>query len=213
MWYNLHTHYPSNESQVIEIVNQYPSQIVNYHPYFSIGIHPFQVKLDALDRELDNMETYLQQSNCLAIGECGLDKKIDVSIDNQKKVFIEQLKLAEKYNKPVILHCVGAYQEVIQLKKEQKIQVPLIIHGFAKSSLQLAQDLVNQNFYLSFGKHLLVSDGLSNVFKSLPLNRCFLETDSMKNGTIKDIYKKAQAIHGLEVNEIIANNFKQVFNI
>ncbi|UYW02490.1 TatD family hydrolase [Flavobacterium agricola] len=212
MWYNVHTHQSSNQNQITEIVNQYPLQIIHTEKPFSIGIHPFHANLNSLQNELEIMESQIQHNNCWAIGECGLDKKNNWDAKVQQTVFIEQVKLAEKYNKPVILHCISAYQEIIQLKKDLKIQVPLIIHGFAKSSLQLAQELIQKDFYLSFGQHLLKSEGLAHVFKNIPLNSCFLETDSMPNGTIQDIYKKAQAIHGLEVNKVIANNFKQVFN-
>lgn len=213
MLYNLHTHQQTVQNNVLEIVNQYPLEIIEPLPYFSVGIHPYHSNTLTAEYELEIVSKNAQKSNCLAIGECGLDKKIDIPLDTQLKVFIAQIKIAEYYNKPIILHCVSAYQEIVEIKKKYKIQVPLIIHGFAKSSFPLAQNLIKQGFYLSFGKHLLVNDSLAEIFKNLPLDRCFLETDSTTNATINDIYKKAQAIKGLEVTEIIANNFKKVFNI
>jgi len=213
MRYNLHTHLATNESHVIEIVNLNPQEFNPMPAHFSIGTHPFQANLNTMNAELQIIESKLQQPNCVALGECGLDKGILIPFHEQKTIFIEQIKLAEKYNKPIIVHCVSAYQEVIQLKKEQRIQVPIIIHGFAKSSLQLANDLIKHDLYLSFGKHLLVNAKLAEVFKSIPTEHCFLETDSMSNGTIHDMYKKAQALKGLQVDEIIKTNFKNVFNI
>jgi TatD DNase family protein len=53
----------------------------------------------------------------------------------QQSVFEQQLLLAQKYNKPAIIHCVAAFQEVIEIKNKLKITVPLIIHGFLKHTI------------------------------------------------------------------------------
>lgn len=210
MYYNIHTHKFSDNEEIVELVNQYPDEVDSNLPFFSVGIHPWYLNENQLGEQLELIEKYVHLSNCKAIGECGLDKRIEISIEIQKKVFIQQLLLAEKYKKPVVLHCVAAYQELIEIKKELNLTVPLIIHGFSKNK-QVAQSLLNNGFYLSFGKYLLLNPDLGEVLKTVPLDRLFLETDTMEQ-TIFDVYRKAESILNKDVRSIITENYIRVFN-
>lgn len=210
MYYNIHTHKFSDNEEIVELVNQYPDEVDSNLPFFSVGIHPWYLNENQLGEQLELIEKYVHLSNCKAIGECGLDKRIETSIEIQKKVFIPQLLLAEKYKKPVVLHCVAAYQELIEIKKELNLTVPLIIHGFSKNK-QVAQSLLNNGFYLSFGKYLLLNPDLGEVLKTVPLDRLFLETDTMEQ-TIFDVYSKAESILNKDVRSIITENYIRVFN-
>lgn len=210
MKYNIHTHQFSNRKDVIELVNQYPNEIDFSVPNFTVGIHPWYIDFDNLDRDLETIDRALQHPNCSALGECGLDKRIEISLENQISVFKEQLLLAEKHKKAVILHCVSAYQEVIEIKKELKITVPMIIHGFSKNS-QVAQSLYKNGFYLSFGKYLLRNPELSNVLKQVPTEFLFLETDMIEE-SIDQVYAKATSILNRDVEQIIEQNYIRVFN-
>lgn len=210
MKYNLHTHHFSNSEDVVEVVNQYPHQLNTNFPYISMGIHPWYIKEERWKNELQIIEKNIHLPQIIAIGECGLDKRIDIPLDMQKKVFVAQLFLAEKYKKPVVLHCVAAYQEVIEIKKELKITVPLIIHGFSKN-IQVAKSLLDQGFYLSFGKYLLRNPELSGVLAKMPMDRIFLETDMMEE-SILDVYNRAEEILGFSIETQIEQNFNQVFN-
>jgi len=210
MKYNIHTHKSTNEENVLEIVNQYPNEFDASVPYFSIGIHPWYIELDKVDEHIGIIEEKLQLKNCLALGECGLDKRIETPLEIQMEVFEKQLALAIKYQKPVILHCVSAYQEVIEIKKRLKINVPMIIHGFSKNE-QVAKSLLDNGFYLSFGKYLLRNTELTSVFEQVPNDRFFLETDTIEEN-IADVYIKAASIKQLDVEQIISDNFKLVFN-
>lgn len=210
MYFNIHTHSFSNNDEITELVNQYPNEVDVSLPYFTVGIHPWYINEETFLDELALIEKYLQLPNCKALGECGLDKRIETSIEVQKKVAIAQLLLAEKYKKPVVLHCVAAYQEVIEIKNKLQLTVPLIIHGFSKNE-QVANSLIKNEFYLSFGKYLLRNPELGNVLKKVPLNSIFLETDTI-NETIVDVYEKAQSILQVDVSKIIEQNFNRVFN-
>ena len=210
MKYNIHTHKSTNEENVLEIVNQYPNEFDASVPYFSIGIHPWYIELDKVDEHIGIIEEKLQLKNCLALGECGLDKRIETPLEIQMEVFEKQLALAIKYQKPVILHCVSAYQEVIEIKKRLKINVPMIIHGFSKNE-QVAKSLLDNGFYLSFGKYLLRNTELTSVFEQVPNDRFFLETDTIEE-SINDVYIKAASIKKKDVEQIIEDNFKLVFN-
>jgi TatD DNase family protein len=211
MQINIHTHKSSSLEGVLEIVNQYPFEFDASAPYFSIGIHPWRINLETLEDELQIIEEKIQLHNCLALGECGLDKRIDTPMTTQIEVFEKQITLAKKYKKPLILHCVAAYQEIIDIKKKIEIDVPIVIHGFSKNK-QVAKSLLDNGFYLSFGKYLLRNSELEAVFEAVPNDRFLLETDMIEE-TIFEVYDKACSIKKIEVDTIVETNFKKIFNI
>ena len=209
---NIHTHESSGNASVLEIVNQYPNSFNENVPYFSIGIHPWYINENSWQAELEIIEEKLQFENCLALGECGLDKRRETSIEFQIEVFEAQLLLAQKYNMPVIIHCVAAFQELIALKQKLKITIPLVIHGFSKSG-ELAEQLVKQGFYLSFGKYLIKNPELESVFSAIPNDRFFLETDTIEEG-IEQVYNLAAKYKNIDVvalQQIVTKNFNTVF--
>ena len=211
-FFNFHTHQFTNQPDILELVNQYPQEFDASIPFYSIGIHPWYIKEDQIDEDLRIIEEKLQTENCLAIGECGLDKRIEISLEQQIIVFEKQLALAEKYKKPVVIHCVAAFQEVIAIKKKMKISVPMIIHGFSKNS-QIANQLITAGFYLSFGKYLLKNPDLKTVFLNTPNDRFFLETDTIEE-SIKQVYDLASEYKNITINElqeVISSNFDAVF--
>ena len=210
---NLHTHSFSNEASVLEVVNQYPWEFDESLPQYSIGIHPWYIEKDRLESDMKFIQENLLLNECLALGECGLDKRIELPLNKQTEVFQQQIELVQKTNKPIILHCVAAYQEVISVKKEMNIQNPIIIHGFSKN-IQVAKSLLDNGFYLSFGKYLLLNPELASVFNYVPNECFFLETDTIKE-TIVDVYQKASHIKNIELENLkymVVKNFDQVFN-
>jgi len=210
---NLHTHKFSNLSDVIEVVNQYPWEFDASIPNYSIGIHPWYIDENRLESDLEIIKEKLQLSECLALGECGLDKRIEIPLELQFSVFKKQLEMVKQTNKPIVLHCVAAYDEVIAIKKEMKIENPMIIHGFSKNE-QVAKSLLNNGFYLSFGKYLLRNPDLEKVFTFAPENQILLETDTIEE-SIYEVYKKAASIKGISIEEmkaIIFNNFSRIFS-
>lgn len=212
-FFNFHTHKSANHPDVLDLVNQYPNELDETIPFYSIGIHPWYIIEERIEAELEIIDNKLATENCLALGECGLDKRTEVSFGLQESVFERQLLLAEKYKKPVVIHCVAAFQEVIALKKKLGITVPMIIHGFSKNQ-QVAKQLLDNGFYISFGKYLIKNPDLESVFKSIPNNRFFLETDTIEE-PIQTVYALAAKYKNItieELQEIISSNFAIVFN-
>ncbi|TRW27422.1 TatD family deoxyribonuclease [Flavobacterium zepuense] len=211
MLYNLHTHSASNIPEVFEVVNRYPYEVIDVS-YFSTGIHPWHIDTDKVDEHLAIIEQRLQLPNCLALGECGLDKRIEIPLNIQVEVFEKQLVLAKKYQKPVILHLVAAFQELKAIKNRLQPGVPMIVHGFSKNA-QVAKQLLDNGFYLSFGKYLLRTPELSAVFAGVPEDRFLLETDTIEEG-IADVYAKAALARNMDIDvlkSIVENNFKNIF--
>lgn len=211
-YFNLHTHLYTNQDDVLELVNQYPQEFTNVIPFYSIGIHPWFIVEDRIEADLAIIESKLNESNCLAVGECGLDKRIAVPFELQQTVFKRQLLLAEQYQKPVVIHCVAAFQELIAIKKELKISIPILIHGFSKNE-QVAKELLANGCYVSFGKYLVRMPQLETVFRAMPNDRFFLETDTDEQ-TIQEVYELAAQYKGIsvaQIQELVNTNFKTVF--
>ena len=210
---NLHTHSYTNSEAVLEIVNQYPNEFIADIPHYSIGIHPWHIVDERVGEDLNYIKNKLQLIECIALGECGLDKRIEKKIEVQIDVFESQLSLLHEISKPVILHCVAAFDEIISCKKNSGLQSTFIIHGFSKN-IPLAKQLLNQDFYLSFGKYLLRNPEMESVFKYVPNDKIFLETDTISE-SIEEVYTfaaKCKNISVEEMKEIVWNNYQTVFN-
>lgn len=211
-FFNLHTHHFTGNPAILELVNQYPWEFDASVPNYSIGIHPWHIDENRLEQDLINIEEKLQLSECLALGECGLDKRIEVPFDVQVSVFEKQIILAEKFQKPLILHLVAAFDELIAIKKRKNITVPIVIHGFSKSK-ELAKQLIDNEFYLSFGKYLLRNPELQEVFQSVPNDRFFLETDTIEE-SLEEVYNLAASYKNVSLATLqhqIEKNYKTVF--
>ena len=157
------------------------------------------------------LEQFSNNKNVLAIGECGLDKICTTGFLLQQHVFAAQIGLANKINKPLIIHCVKAYEEVVQQLQQNNNRVPVIFHGFNKNKI-LAQQLIHKGFYLSFGK-ALQQPAMQELIKILPADKIFLETDDAAVN-IEMIYLLATQALQLDVNSLslqIKKNAATVF--
>jgi len=174
----------------------------------SIGIHPWYGRLEELPKNMKYLNVLARQTNVKMIGECGLDKLKGEAIDKQLQVLEAQITLAEQLQKPVVLHCIRAFDELIALKKRLQPKVPMIIHGFNKK-YEMAQQLINQGFYLSFGAAVLKSEEVATALEKMNQS-FFLETDDAKVD-ITEIYHKAAEIKKIsldELKDIIFANWK-----
>jgi TatD DNase family protein len=213
---DIHTHSSGNAEDVIQIINLFPEQpIVRLaaHSFYSIGWHPWFLKEALFDAYLKVVAQKSSKPEILAIGECGLDHLSEVSFGLQLKVFREQALIAEKIQKPLLIHCVRASNELIKFKKEIKPQMPWIIHGF-NSNLITGRELIRHGFYISIGVDLLKGNSNAiNFIPEIPIERLFLETGDV-DIHIEKIYHSAASILNKEVNTLkdqIYTNFNQLF--
>jgi len=177
---------------------------------YSIGIHPKDIIVGSLEEQLNWLKANITQ-NCLAIGECGLDSIVPVPQNIQEQVFQRQIMISNEVRKPLIIHCVRKFYEVISFKK--KAEQAVIIHGFNKKQ-RIAEDLLKNNFYLSFGKAVLYHLSLQDIVKNTPLNRLFLETDN-EYFNIEELYSKVSELKGIsldKLNEHILENLDTIKN-
>ncbi len=213
-YYNIHTHHTRAEKECLSIINLHQqfgdSDVLSK---YSIGLHPWYP--DTFDSDWEALKQMATHSSVLAIGECGLDKVCDTDWQLQTTIFRQQIQLAENIHKPLIIHCVRAYEEVVAMLKEHNITVAVIFHGFNKKR-QLAEQLIKHGYYLSFGAALMYENSIvKDVFRSIPDDRYFLETDN-SDIPIADLYLQAAAIRKTNVNSVkeqIHKNFKKVFKL
>lgn len=165
--------------------------------YFSVGIHPKDID-ENWEENLEKVKEISLQKNCLAIGECGLDALIEIDENLQKKVFEAQILWTNEINKPVIIHCVKRFQELIPFQKLAKF--PLIIHGFNKKK-SVAEEMLKHGFYLSFGKSVLHNLSLQAIVKDFPLEKMFLETDDA-DFDIAELYQKIAELKEISLEKL-----------
>ena len=176
--------------------------------YFSVGIHPKNID-ENWEKHFEAFKKISLQDNCLAIGECGLDALIDIDANLQKTVFERQILWANEIQKPVIIHCVKWFQELIPFQK--LAEVPLIIHGFNKKK-SVADEMLKHGFFLSFGKSVLYNLSLQSILKEIPIDKIFLETDDT-DFDIAELYQKVSEIKEISLEELqkkISENLQSI---
>ena len=213
--YNIHTHKIDDAScqeyEVKSILNTYPEDFYekrNQHPdcWFSCGVHPWNT--EDSDLQLRLLEEIIVDPNVVAVGEAGLDKLRGAEMSVQIDVFRKQFELALSANKPLIIHCVKAWDELIRLYKEYEgSNIPWIIHGY-RGNPQQTEQLSKVGFKFSIGEKFN-PDSLKNI----PLTDIFCETDESYL-TICKVYENISSVFGVNKNHfaiLVADNVGRVF--
>ncbi|MCF8367871.1 MAG: TatD family hydrolase [Bacteroidales bacterium] len=209
---NVHAH-EDNSEDCLSIINVYPEALEKMNPgkYYSIGMHPWFIPEKEVGKWLDKLEEYASHEEVVAIGECGLDKLADASMEIQQFVFERQIAIAEKVQKPLIIHCVRSFNELVEIKRTSGSEVSWIVHGF-NSKMAIADLLLNHEMNLSFGKALLIPD--SNASKLLPQleeDQYLLETDDGKV-KIEEVYFAAATLTDMDMEILKLAMFTNFIN-
>lgn len=187
---DIHTHNPHTTAQTIE----------------TVGIHPWH----ALEGDISAVEQ--QAHNVDAIGEIGLDYACDIPRALQESVFRAQLAIAERLQKPVVLHSVRAFEDTMRIVGNFRLTA-VIFHGFIGSKEQ-AQRAINEGYYLSFGERTFRSRKTIEALLATPLSHLFVETDESAT-PIEDIYEKIASLRSITVDELTVateKNYNLIFN-
>ena len=187
-------------------------QISKLNYAVSVGLHPWNID-SGFEQNIAHIASLLHLNNVLALGEIGLDRAIDTDFELQKHIFEIQLKLAEQYKKPVIVHAVRTYSDMIPYLKKSKI--PFILHQYRGNEIQTRQLMSLENVFFSFGKDLIHNEKVKEIFQSIPLSRIFLETD-VSAIKIEEVYKQATILSGQDsaiLKECLYESFSKIFSI
>src|SRR6218665_1000078 len=218
MLLNLHTHLLKKQAdeQIIfnEIIPDSEEALESFslqdtENWLSAGIHPWYINEKIYNLQLKKLVNLAKDPAVKFIGECGLDRLKGALLPLQEEIFIKQIRIAEDVKKPVIIHCVKCYNELLSIKKIVRPRVPFVVHGF-NSKIEIARQLFDKGFYLSLGGALLQEESNAlKVLQEIPLERLFFETDD-KYISIVDIYQKAANVKGLSIEvleKIIFDNY------
>lgn len=195
--------------------------------YFACGIHPEEVD-ELPENYIHILEQLSKKEKCVAIGEIGLDYywRQD-NKELQKKIFREQLMLANKLRLPVIVHSREAHEDTLTILKELKPKG--VMHCFS-GSVETAKEILKLGMYIGLGGAVTFKNAKKpvEVAEFLPLDRLLLETDcpymapvpmrGKRNDSsyISYVAEKIGEIKGIEPQNIIdiaTQNSKQLFGI
>jgi TatD DNase family protein len=166
----------------------------------SLGIHPWFLNEENHDQLIDFVEKNASDKAVAAIGEAGFDKLRGPSMELQQRTFSEQAAISEAIGKPLVIHCVRAWDDLMAAHKRIKPKMPWLIHGF-RGKKELALQLISRNMYISFWFDFVVRAEASMLVRSLPVDRIFLETDG-SGADIRKIYDKVSNDIGSTVEEL-----------
>ncbi|QDP85129.1 TatD family deoxyribonuclease [Chryseobacterium sp. SNU WT5] len=205
-FFDFHHHQLTKHSGIYNLhLNQTPPD-----GCYSAGIHP-ALSEGITELQFEWLSEVTQLSRCLAIGECGLDGLSKIEDEVQEKIFKWQIELANERNKPLIIHCVRRFSQLLHFKKMAK--VPMVIHGYNKRK-SIGVELQKHDFYLSFGKSVLQNVNLQEFVKDFPCEKLFLETDD-SDIDLQLIYQKVADLKNIKIENLIKQieeNLK-IFNI
>ena len=148
------------------------------HVFGSVGVHPHAAS-SVNARVLMQIERIIEYEKMLAVGEIGLDYHYNHSPqDVQKRVFSDQLAIAQAKKKPVLVHDREAHGDCISLIRSQKNGLSGIMHCYA-GSYEDAKRYIDLGFLIGFGGSLTFKNAtrLESIARNLPLEYLVIETD------------------------------------
>lgn len=191
----------------------------------SFGIHPWDAgngKRRESERDLkgaNGLSTENRFKDAEIIGECGLDKACGIDWEQQMEVFRWQIDIAVELQKPMVIHCVRAMNEVIEMRREARSPLsilrsplsvpPWVIHGFI-GGIQQAEQLFRAGIWVSFGAAILDPrrEKVRHCLAAIE-TPFFLETDESDCG-IAAIYKEATILRNCSL-EALSDTIKQTY--
>ncbi|WP_372652202.1 TatD family hydrolase [Halobacteriovorax sp.] len=209
---NFHTHSPRKEDGVISFYN---ADIRNGEKEFTLGdyrcagIHPWWI--DDFDEESRDkiLKTFLSES-ITCIGEIGLDRSFkSVEFSKQVEFFEFQLKIAiDRKDKFIIIHCVRAYQEILNSVKKVGYKGVLVFHDY-NGNEEMTEKLLGRGDYFSYGNMLFQKESKAmNSLSHIPLNRLFIETDDQSRFSIDEAYREASIFLGIKMDNLSQQSMK-----
>lgn len=188
---------------------------------YAAGLHPWHIpdSREDVDKALMRLRSMAERPDVWFVGEAGLDSMrqrfvSDAAFAAQPEVFAEQAFLAEQLHKPLLLHVVRRYDEVLQLRRKMRPMAPWVLHGFSKGPGLLRQ-LTDAGLHVSFGAALLQDGPVAEAWQSADLQRVFLETDD-SGISLRLLYERAALLRRMPVETLEAQmmeNFSQLTDI
>ncbi len=194
--------------------------------YTSLGFHPFSVNEFSSETIIKYQEIIEENKKIVAIGEIGLDYKANAIVEDQEKVFIDFVKLAQKNNLPIVIHNRFEGDKILDILNNLYSGYDRVIFHCFSYSPDLLDKILERGAYVSFSLNVLRKNkAIIASLKKCPLDRILLETDSpymrIKNVPstpldIRNVYSFAAEVKDIkktELEEAVFLNAKKVFNL
>lgn len=196
--------------------------------YAMVGIHPEEVD-EITEKDLEVLENLAQNEKVIAIGEIGLDYYWkDDNKEHQKEIFIHQLELARKVEKPAVIHVRDSKDDVIEILKNYQ-DLKIQIHCFS-DDLETLEKYMEMGFYISIGGVATFNNGTNeqNAARNVPIERLMLETDSpyltpepyrgLRNDPrrVVEVARTVADLRDMKIDKLAKktyNNTKEFFNL
>ncbi len=209
--------------KILDIANSYEDV------YCMMGIFPTEAK-NWHDGILDDIKELAKNKKVVSIGEIGLDYYWDKSfIDEQKDIFIKQVKLANELGLPIEIHDREAHKDVFDILVEYNKTSDVVFHCFS-GSVEFARECLKQGWYIALGGVVTFKNAVKTkeVAKDVPLDRLMLETDSPyltpvpfrgkenQPAYVRYVADEIAKLKGIDVKEVIeatTKNAEMVFGI
>jgi TatD DNase family protein len=213
LYIDIHTHHEhGSDHDTIRLVNYIQNDAKPYNvtaKHYSVGLHPWYLE-NFTEEAFQQPEILTQFSQATAVGECGLDWICQTPKATQIKAFQAQITLASKLQKPLIIHCVKAFNELVSTIKNANFGQAVLIHGF-NNNQEILKQYQSQDYYISVGDKILIENtNAQKALQHIPLNRLFLETDNSLT-SIQTIYQKASVLLDIPIDQLqtqLLENFK-----
>lgn len=209
--------------KILDIANSYEDV------YCMMGIFPTEAK-NWHDGILDDIKEFAKNKKVVSIGEIGLDYYWDKSfVDEQKDIFIKQVKLANELGLPIEIHDREAHKDVFDILVEYNKTSDVVFHCFS-GSVEFARECLKQGWYIALGGVVTFKNAVKTkeVAKDVPLDRLMLETDSPyltpvpfrgkenQPAYVRYVADEIAKLKGIDVKEVIeatTKNAERVFGI
>ena len=197
--------------------------------FLMMGLHPTHVK-ENFREELRHVEEMLGKRKFYAVGEIGIDLFWDKTfLKEQQEAFQFQIRLAKKYNMPIVIHCRDSFDEIFEILEIEKGEGLFGIFHCFTGTLDQAKKAISYNMKLGIGGVVTFKNGkIDTYLNELDLKHIVLETDSPylapvpyrgkrnKSAYIIKVLEKLSEIYGRdqkEIAEITTQNAIEIFGI
>lgn len=204
-YFDVHTHATSAQVPCVAVQNVAVGRASapDGGRFYTTGIHPWYYKPERFEQDKYSVLSAMLEPQCLGVGECGLDTLIETPLEVQMEVFRWHIEVSEQVKKPVIVHCVKAFEEVLRLRQMLAPRQRWLIHGFRKNK-ELARRLLAAGFDLSVGAYALrPKPALIEMIQCVPIDRLHLETDH-SGEEIDEVYRAVAQIRNMTEQELMS---------
>lgn len=215
-----------SSKKALEIANKYSGI------YTTCGISPNDIEenLENINIELEKIEELAHNEKVVAIGEIGLDYHWNtLNKDLQKHAFIEQIKIANKLELPIVIHTREAVCDTLEILKKNPVNKKGVFHCCPLNP-ELVKEALKLGFYISFAGPVTFknSKNAEEIINLVPLDKMLIETDSPylapepKRGTrndprnVKYVAEKIATVKGIDAEEVAKITYENactLFNI